>query len=77
MTLMSVGTLKALTPTRSTPCSSISTTAGPRRKARFGAEFFPAQLPEGISGRAFLEFFQIDRQTGEPKGIIELKLDDG
>jgi hypothetical protein len=47
------------------------------QKARFGCEFFPAQLPEGVTGRAFLEFFQIDKQTGEPKGIIELKLDDG
>jgi hypothetical protein len=47
------------------------------QKARFGAEFFPAQVPEGLSGRAFLDFFQVDRQTGEPKGIIELRLDDG
>lgn len=47
------------------------------QKARFGSEFFPAQLPEGVTGRAFLEFFQIDKQTGEPKGIVELKLDDG
>jgi hypothetical protein len=47
------------------------------QKARFGCEFFPAQLPEGVTGRAFLDFFQIDKQTGEPKGIIELKLDDG
>ena len=47
------------------------------QKARFGAEFFPAQVPEGLTGRAFLDFFQVDRQTGEPKGIIELILDDG
>lgn len=47
------------------------------QKARFGCEFFPAQVPEGLTGRAFLEFFQVDRQTGEPKGIIELRLDDG
>ena len=47
------------------------------QKARFGCEFFPAQVPEGVTGRTFLEFFQIDKQTGEPKGIIELKLDDG
>lgn len=47
------------------------------QKARFGAEFFPAQLPEGITGRAFLDFFQVDKQTGEPKGIIEIELDDG
>lgn len=47
------------------------------QKARFGAKFFPAQVPEGLTGRAFLDFFQVDRQTGEPKGIIELRLDDG
>ncbi|HJQ32857.1 MAG TPA: hypothetical protein VJ866_11785 [Pyrinomonadaceae bacterium] len=47
------------------------------QKARFGAEFFPAQVPEGVTGRAFLDFFQVDRQTGEPKGIIKLELDDG
>ena len=47
------------------------------QKARFGAEFFPAQVPEGITGRAFLDFFQVNKQTGEPKGIIEIELDDG
>jgi hypothetical protein len=47
------------------------------QKTRFGAEFFPAQTPEGVSGRTFLDFFQVDKQTGEPKGIIELILDDG
>jgi hypothetical protein len=45
------------------------------QKARFGAEFFPASLPEGVTGRTFLEFFQTDRETGESKGIIELVLD--
>lgn len=47
------------------------------QKARFRAEFFPAQVPEGVTGKTFLEFFQVDKQTGEPKGIIELELDDG
>jgi len=47
------------------------------QKARFGVEFFPAQVPEGLTGRTFLEFFQTDRETGEPKGIIVLELDDG
>jgi hypothetical protein len=42
------------------------------QKARYGGELFPAQLPEGASGRTFLEFFQIDRVTGEPKGIVVL-----
>jgi hypothetical protein len=46
------------------------------QKARFGAEFFPAQVPEGLTGKTFLEFFQVDKDTGEPKGIIELLLDD-
>ena len=47
------------------------------QKSRFGVEFFPAQAPEGVSGKAFLEFFQVNKETGEPKGIIELLLDDG
>ncbi len=47
------------------------------QKTRFGAEFFPAQVPEGVTGRAFLDFFQVDKQTGGPKGIIKLELDDG
>ena len=47
------------------------------QKARFGVEFFPAQVPEGLTGKTFLEFFQVDKHTGEPKGIIELELDNG
>ena len=35
---------------------------------------FPAQLPNGTSGKTFLEFFQTDKRTGEPKGIIALDL---
>jgi hypothetical protein len=44
------------------------------QKARFRAEFFPAQAPQRF--KTFLDFFQIDKETGEPKGIIELLLDD-
>ena len=44
------------------------------QKARFGAEFFPAQAPQRL--KTFLDFFQIDKDTGKPKGIIELLLDD-
>ena len=43
------------------------------QKARFGAEFFPAEAPQRL--KTFLDFFQIDKDTGEPKGIIELLLD--
>jgi hypothetical protein len=44
------------------------------QKARFCGEFFPAQLPEGVSGRTFLEFFQTDRNTGNAKGIVVIDL---
>jgi hypothetical protein len=29
-------------------------------------------MPEGASGRAFLEFFQTDKETGRSKGIVGL-----
>jgi hypothetical protein len=37
------------------------------QKQRFLGEFFPAQLPEGATGRAFLDFFQVNKQTGQRK----------
>ncbi len=43
-------------------------------KRRFLGEFFPAQLPEGATGRAFLQFFQTNRLTGESKGILAVRL---
>lgn len=46
------------------------------QKQRFGGELFPAQMPEGITGVTFLEFFQTDRRTGEPKGIVAIRLED-
>ena len=45
------------------------------QKARFGGELFPAELPEGLSGRTFLSFFQTDRESGAAKGIVALHLD--
>jgi hypothetical protein len=42
------------------------------QKAKYRGEFFPAQLTEGGSGTTFLEFFQTDRETGQPKGIVVL-----
>jgi hypothetical protein len=44
------------------------------QKKAFGGEFFPSSIVERQSGRAFLNFFQNDRHTGEPKGIIEVSL---
>ena len=44
------------------------------QKGRFRGEFFPAQLPEGATGRAFLDFFQVNKMTGAPKGIVAIRL---
>ncbi|MBN8564802.1 MAG: hypothetical protein J0L70_30175 [Leptolyngbya sp. UWPOB_LEPTO1] len=44
------------------------------QKVKYLGELFPAQTAEGVSGRTFLEFFQIDKVTGNPKGIVALKL---
>jgi hypothetical protein len=44
------------------------------QKAKYHREFFPAQFREGSSGTTFLEFFQIDKETGDQKGIIIIDL---
>jgi len=42
------------------------------QKRRFGGEFFPAQLPERATGRALVEFFEVNKLTGAPKGIVAI-----
>jgi hypothetical protein len=44
------------------------------QKAKFQGELFPSQQAADNSGRTFLEFFQIDKNTGEPKGIVAVDL---
>lgn len=44
------------------------------QKAKFLGEFFPSSANEATAGKTFLEFFRIDRNTGNPKGIIALDL---
>ena len=44
------------------------------QKRRFLGELFPAQLPEGATGKAFMEFFQVNKLTGEPKGVLAIRL---
>lgn len=44
------------------------------QKARFQGEFFPADLPERLTGKTFLEFLQTDKETGAAKGILALNL---
>lgn len=45
------------------------------QKARFGGELFPIQLPDDGTGTSFLEFFQIDKNTGDAKGIVAIDLE--
>lgn len=47
-----------------------------RQKFRFRGEFYPSSTIEGGSSKSFLLFFQTDRDTGEPKGIVKITLGD-
>ena len=44
------------------------------QKLKYGGEMFPADIVEQNSGRIFLDFFMKDKNTGDPKGIIEIDL---
>jgi hypothetical protein len=44
------------------------------QKAKYQGELFPAQFRDGSSGATFLEFCQIDKETGDATGIIVVEL---
>ena len=44
------------------------------QKTAFMGEFFPASVTETASGLAFVDFFQVDRFSGEAKGILMIEL---
>lgn len=45
------------------------------QKAKYGCEFFPSSATASLNPRlTYLEFFQLDKYTGEAKGIIALEL---
>lgn len=44
------------------------------QKAKFGGELFPSTTFAAPHGPTYLEFFQVDKRTGLPKGIISLDL---
>lgn len=44
------------------------------QKATYGGEFFPAEVPADAAGTAFLDYFQRDKRTGDPKGIVAIDL---
>jgi hypothetical protein len=45
-----------------------------KQKVKYRGEFFPVQAVEDKLGITFLEFFQICKASGAPKGIIRLEL---
>lgn len=42
------------------------------QKAKYGGELFIATADAVLGGRVFLDFFQFDKDTGQPKGILLL-----
>lgn len=44
------------------------------QKAEYLGEFFPADMPTGVSAKTFLDFFQTDKQTGRAKGIVAVDI---
>ncbi len=45
-----------------------------RMQAKYMADLFPASVTENQSGLLFVNFFQVDKATGDPKGILLLDL---
>jgi hypothetical protein len=43
------------------------------QKKKYLGEFFPSTITEAKSGKLFLDFFQIEKNTGTKKGIIRLQ----
>lgn len=43
-------------------------------KVKYKGDLFPAEVPEGLTGKTFLDFFQTDKETGKPKGIVVLEV---
>lgn len=44
------------------------------QKRKFLGELFPAEFQEGSTGHTFLNFFQVDKESGASKGIIAINL---
>jgi hypothetical protein len=46
------------------------------QKHRFRGELFPAEAVADPDGTRFLDYFQRDKLTGEPKGIVALDMEE-
>lgn len=47
------------------------------QKAKYLGEFFPSSVPADLVGTTFIDFFQIDKTSGNAKGIIALNIKGG
>ena len=74
MTSMRAGTWQALHPYRLDPVLLTFDHQRAAQKIKLGGEFSPAQNVADHQDTPFLEFFQVNRDTGHPKGIIALDL---
>ena len=45
------------------------------QKNKYEGEFFPAYVAADSKGTIFLDFFQVEKNSGQAKGIIQLNLD--
>lgn len=52
----------------------LSPTGRSRMKQKYRADLFPSSIVEQGSGLLFVNFFQVDKATGNPKGILLLDL---
>jgi len=61
-------------PMRSIRCCWTFDIHEPAQKAKFGGEMFVANSSAAHDGTRFLDFFQIDKNTGDAKGIVAIDL---
>lgn len=46
-----------------------------KQKKSYGGELFPADATADGAERHCIDFFQVDKETGEPKGIVRVDLE--
>jgi hypothetical protein len=44
------------------------------QKAKYSGELFPFSANPGVTGSTWLDFFQTDKATGNPKGVVVLDI---
>ena len=73
--LMAAGTRSEFRDSRWTQYCFPSETERAAQKAKYHGELFPASAVADQHGTTYLDFFQRDKQTGKPKGIVAIDLE--